>query len=63
MKEGSIRIGKKEGIKKKCFYVLYPTLLHLPPSDFDVSEDAGIEPRTETSALAVRSSKHFRREN
>jgi hypothetical protein len=28
------------------FYVLYSTLLHLPPLSSTVSEDAGIEPRT-----------------
>jgi|LakMenEpi03Aug12_release.lakeMendotaPanAssembly.Ray.scaffolds.fasta_scaffold3527815_1 hypothetical protein len=28
------------------FKVLYSTLLHLPPSDSTVSEDADIEPRT-----------------
>ncbi len=39
------------------FYVLYTTLLHLPPPT--VSEDAEIEPRTvATSALAVRRSNH-----
>ncbi len=31
------------------FYVLYSTLLHLPPSDSTVSKDAGIEPRTVAS--------------
>jgi RsiW-degrading membrane proteinase PrsW (M82 family) len=36
------------------FYVMYSTLLHLPPHRSTVSEDAGIEPRTvATSALAV----------
>ncbi len=28
------------------FKVLYSTLLHLPPSDSTVSEDAGAKPRT-----------------
>jgi hypothetical protein len=28
------------------FYVRFSTLLYLPPPDFTVSEDAGIEPRT-----------------
>jgi hypothetical protein len=38
-----------------------PTLLHLcRPSDSNVSDDAGIEPRTAaTSTLAVRRSKHW----
>jgi hypothetical protein len=44
--------------------VLYSTLLHLPPSDSTVSEDAGIEPRTvATSALAVRRSNHSAKSN
>jgi hypothetical protein len=39
------------------FYVPYSTLLHLPPSDSTVSEDAGIEPRTvATLALTARRS-------
>ncbi len=39
------------------FYVLYSTLLHLPPLRSTVSEDAVIESRTlATSALAVRHS-------
>jgi hypothetical protein len=42
--------------------VRYSTLLHLPPSDSTVSEDAGIELRTvATTALAVKSSNHFAR--
>ncbi len=28
------------------FLVIYSTLLHLPPSNSTVSEDAGIEPKT-----------------
>ncbi len=41
------------------FEVLYLTLLHPPPSDSSVSEDAWVEPRTvATLALAVRRSKH-----
>ncbi len=31
------------------FQVLYSTLLHLPPSDSTVLEDAGIDPRTVTT--------------
>jgi hypothetical protein len=47
------------GIFFDYFYVLYTTLLHLPPSDFTVSEDAGIETRTiATLAFAVRRSNH-----
>ncbi len=39
-------------------YLHYSTLLHLPPLDSTVSEDAGIEPRTiATLALTVRHSK------
>jgi hypothetical protein len=39
------------------FYVLYSSLLYLPPLRFQ--EDAGIKPRTvATSALAVRHSNH-----
>jgi len=40
-------------------YVLYSTLLHLPPPDSteSESEDAGIEPRTVASS-AVRHSSH-----
>ncbi len=34
------------------FYILYSTLLHLPPLRFH-SEDAGLEPRSVISALAV----------
>jgi hypothetical protein len=34
----------KEKVSLVC--VRYSTLLHLPPSDSTVSEDAGIEPRT-----------------
>ncbi len=41
-------------------YVHFPTLLHLRPLDFTVSEDAGIEPTTVvTLALAVRRSNHL----
>ncbi len=41
------------GIYWIFFYVLYSTLLHLPPLRYTVSEDAGVEPRTvATSALA-----------
>ncbi len=44
---------------KVQYFIL--TLLHLcHPSDSNVSENAGIEPRTAaTSALAVRRSKHW----
>jgi hypothetical protein len=44
-------------------YVLCSTLLHLPPpSDSTVSEDAGIEPRTDaTLALAARRSNRSAR--
>ncbi len=39
------------------FCVRHSTLLHLPPSDSAVSEDAGIEPRTvATLALTARRS-------
>ncbi len=45
-----------------AFHVRYSTLLHMPPSDYTASEDAGIEPRTvATMALAVRSSNHSAR--
>jgi hypothetical protein len=47
----------KRGIFLNIFYVLYSTLLPLPPlrSDSIVPTDAGIEPRTvATGALAVR---------
>jgi hypothetical protein len=41
------------------FNMLYSTLLHLSPSDSNVSEDAEIEPRTvATVALTVRRSNH-----
>ncbi len=44
------------------FYVRFSTLLHLPPPDSTVSEDAGIEPKTvATMALAVRRSNHSAR--
>jgi hypothetical protein len=44
------------------FYVRYSTLLHLPPSDSTVPEDAGIDPRTvATTALDVRRSNHLAR--
>ncbi len=47
------------GIFGIFFYVLYSTLLHLPPLRSTVSTDAAIEPRTvATSALAVRRSNH-----
>ncbi len=39
----------------KAVLASFYTLIHLPPSDSTVSEDAGIEPRTVTTlALAVR---------
>ncbi len=39
---------------QRLFSVFYSTLLHLPPSDSIVSEDAGTEPRTvATLAFAV----------
>jgi hypothetical protein len=63
----AISVGKRTALPKQgdfwifCF-VLYSTLLHLPPSDTTVSEDAGIEPRTvATLALAVRRSNHSAR--
>jgi len=45
------------------FYVRYSTLCFIcRPSDFTVSEDAGIEPRTvPTTAVAVRRSNHSAR--
>jgi hypothetical protein len=40
------------------FYVRYSTLLHLPPSDSTVSEDAGIEPRTvATTTIHMKTEK------
>jgi hypothetical protein len=41
---------KRRLLKKLKFYVLYSTLLRLPPpSDSTVYEDAGIEPRIVTT--------------
>jgi hypothetical protein len=59
----ALDIYKKSGIFWIfSFYVRYSTLLHLPPSDSTVPEDAGIEPRTvATTALAVRRSNHSAR--
>jgi hypothetical protein len=43
----------------KIMYVLYSTLLHLPPFRFHCVGECWIEPRTvATSALAVRRSSH-----
>jgi hypothetical protein len=42
------------------FYVLYSILLHLPPLNFLLSEDAGIEPGT-VATLAVRRCNHSAR--
>ncbi len=57
-------IGKARKFIQKggIFLLLYSTLLHLPPQDSTVSEDAGIAPRTAaTSALAVRRSNRSAR--
>jgi len=52
----------KWGFLYFSFYIRYSTLLHLPPLIFNVSEDAGIEPRTvATTALAIRRSNHSAR--
>ncbi len=55
-----MHILKRKGNFLGAFFlfVIHSSLFHLPPpSDFTVSEDAGIEPRTvATSALAVRRS-------
>jgi hypothetical protein len=45
------------------FFSLYVRMLHLPPSDSTVSEDAGIEPRTVatlvlTARCSARSHRH-----
>ncbi len=43
-------------------YVRYSTMLHMPPSDSTVSQDAGFEPRTAaTMALTANRSKNSAR--
>ncbi len=43
------------------FFVLYSTLLHLPPLRFHCVHGSGIEPRTVAiGALAVRRSNHYK---
>ncbi len=65
MSSGTIRGHHNEIILKGdfwFFYALYSILFNLPTSqvsNFTVSEDAGIEPRTvATTALTVRRSNH-----